>query len=189
MEEFNQILRLIDVNVIQCLIPIILTLFVTEKLFKNKFQTKEGLQVVVWIIITFTALEIIRFLSGIIFYPEEMNFLGRGKGPYKFTYWFMLVCTFLLPFSLFHKRLCAKYGYVILVSFLMKAGTFFEKFVIWMTALHRNYLPDKYPDTLNLGLYTLLALSIQGVFIAILILAVLKLNNINPEKNVKNKHL
>ena len=83
----------------------------------------------------------------------------------------MLLGNLVLPFTLFFKKLRTKVGYLIFVSFAMKSGTYFEKFVIFITSLHRDYLPSSYTIFHDdIYYYILLGLIIQGCVLAIILL-------------------
>lgn len=175
MEFYKRFIEIVDANLIYCLIPIILTLILVELIFKNRFETKKALNLIRWAIILYTIITLTITIFGIAIAPDDSTFVNRATEPYKIAYWTMLLSAFILPFSLLVKKLATKFWYVLFVAFCMKIGSYFERFVIITTSLHRD-LPDngniKFTDSI---LYIIGMLLIQGMVIAIMTLGVFEL--------------
>jgi len=75
---------------------------------------------------------------------EEFVFLNRARGPLAWGYWIMVSCNVLIPQLLWFKRVRAKLGAVFAISVLINVGMWFERFVIIVTSLHRDYLPSSW---------------------------------------------
>ena len=77
--------------------------------------------------------------SGVLY--EKYAFMNRALGPYAWAYWTMVACNVAIPQLLwlraFRRRVWLMYPIVILVN----VGMWFERFVIIVTSLHRDYLP------------------------------------------------
>jgi hypothetical protein len=173
MESLKRFIEITDVNVIYCLVPMILTLFVTQLIFKNRFETKRALNLVRWIIVVYTILSVAHLMLGTPFFEEMETFLDRATGPYKVAYWFMLISSIILPFTLLIKKLSTSILFLLVVAFLMKAGLYFERFVIIVTSIHRDFLETSIvTDWKELAVYTLAIIIVQGFIIAILMLGV-----------------
>lgn len=172
MELLKRFIDILDVNLIYCLIPIILTLFFIPIIFKNRFETKRALNLVRWIIVVYTILNTAYFMFGTPI--EEMEvFMDRATGPYKAAYWFMLISSTILPFTLLIKKLSTSVFFLLAVAFLMKVGMYFERFVIITTSIHRDSLSTSYAsDWKEDTIYAFTAIVIQGFIIAILMLGV-----------------
>ena len=176
MELYDKIIRIVDVNIVYCLIPMILTLLLAELFFKHKFPTKNALNLIRWFILLYTAVTLTHFLIGITLNPENFAFTERATGPYKAAYWLMFVSAAILPFTLLIKRMASKFWYVLLIAFCMKIGVYFEQFVIITTSLHRDYLPGNViPKLPHFPGFGISALILQGIVLAVLVLALLKL--------------
>jgi hypothetical protein len=176
MELYNKILKIVDANLIYCLIPMILTLFLIETLFKNKFPTKKALRFIGWIILSYTAITLLHFVVGIILYPDKFEYIFRTTRPYKIFYWIIFLSATITPFTLLIKKLASKLWYVLLVAFLMKTGAYFEYFVIVTTSINRDYTPENSSsDLLNLWSFGLSMIILQSILLVILILGVLKI--------------
>ena len=170
MELYDQIIKIIDVNLIQCLIPIILTLFLVKVNFKNRFETKKALNIIRWTIIIYAFITWAITLVRIVINPEESAFINRAVGPYAVMYWIMLLSALILPFTLFIQKIAAKFWYVLLVAFCIKIGVYFERFVIIVTSYHRDYLTENgNTEFINPFVFGIGMLLLQGVIIAILI--------------------
>jgi hypothetical protein len=185
MESYKRVSEIIDVNLIYCLIPIILTLILVELIFKNRFETKKVLNIVRWTIIIYTIITWTITLFGIILDPTDSIVVNRATGPYKIAYWIMFFSALILPFSLLVKRLGAKFWYVLIVAFCMKMGVYFERYVIISTSFHRDYLPENAnPDYMGLLLFGVGLIFLQGIVIALLALGLLEM--IKRKKAIHN---
>ncbi len=176
MELYTRIIELIDVNLIFCLIPIIMTLIMVDLVFKNKFETKKALNIFRWIIIIYSIITWTITIIEVIRNPTDSVYINRAVGPYSYIYIMMLLLALVLPITLLSKKLGQKFWYVLLVSFCIKIGVYFERFVIITTSFHRDYLEDNddldFPNSFS---YEIGLLIFQGVIIAILTLSILRL--------------
>ena len=175
MEVYQRIIEVIDANLIYCFPPLILCLILIKLLFKNKFKTKEALNIVRWSIIFYTIVTTCYFIIGMIIAPDEFAFTNRATGAYWFAFWLMLLSSTVLPFTLLIKKLASKFLYVFLVSILIKIGSYFERFVILVTSFHRDYAPQG--ENFNwseLSLYLTLVF-VQSLSLAILLLVIVEL--------------
>ena len=176
MELYDKIISIVDFNLIYCLVPMVLTLILVKLIYKNRFPTKKALNVIRWIIIGYTVITLVHFIVGISLNPDEFAFTNRATGPYKFAYWFMLLCVTVLPFTLLFKKLASKYWYVLIIAFLIKVGVYFERFVIVTTSMHRDYAQENgSSELMDLAAYGISVFLIQGLIIAIILLGILKL--------------
>lgn len=182
MELYNRVIELIDANLISCLGPIILTLILIEFFFKSRFETKKTLNLIRWTIIIYT---LVTWIYSLIEMNNTNNsvFINRMAGPYAWAYWMMIISSLILPFTLLVKKLASNFWYVLFISFAMKIGMSFERFVIIITSFHRDYLPGSSSAGLgnvNTELIKLFSFGIgimflQGLTITILTLGILEL--------------
>ncbi|HZT29899.1 MAG TPA: NrfD/PsrC family molybdoenzyme membrane anchor subunit [Bryobacteraceae bacterium] len=75
---------------------------------------------------------------------EEFVFLNRAKGPFAWAYWTMVSCNVLVPQLLWFRRVRRSMGVVFVLSLLINVGMWFERFVIIVTSLHRDFLPSSW---------------------------------------------
>lgn len=175
MDIYEEIIHIIDVNVVFCLLPCIISLMIISALFKNRLKCKKALNIVRWFIIVYSAVTVSHYIIGMICAPAEYAFTQRATGPNMFLFWLMLLCNIGLPFTLLIKKLASKYWYVLLVAILIKSGFYFERYVIIVTSLHRDYFPSN-DGILDFGVLSFLAiLFLQGFILALLLLGIVEI--------------
>ena len=72
---------------------------------------------------------------------EFFAFINRAMGPYAWAYWIMISCNVLSPQVFWFKKLRTHIPTLFVVSILVNIGMWFERFVIVVTSLHRDFLP------------------------------------------------
>ena len=75
---------------------------------------------------------------------EQFVFLNRAAGPLSWTYWTMVGCNVLTPQFLWFKRIRSNLVIVFILSLFINVGMWFERFVIIVTSLHRDFLPSSW---------------------------------------------
>ena len=87
---------------------------------------------------------------------EEFAFLNRAFGPFGWCYAIMVSCNVLVPQLLWFRNLRRNLWFVFVVSLLINVGMWFERFVIIVTSLHRDFLPSSWasyrPSPIELGI-------------------------------------
>ncbi len=81
---------------------------------------------------------------------EIFTFLNRAFGPYAWAYWTMITCNVLVPQLFWFKKIRNSIGALFVISILINVGMWFERFVIVVTSLSRDFLPanwDYYKPT------------------------------------------
>ena len=77
--------------------------------------------------------------------PYELYaFKNRAFGPYWWSYWAMISCNVISPHFFWFKKLRTSVVFVWIVSIFVNIGMWFERFVIIVTSLHRDYLPSSW---------------------------------------------
>ena len=75
---------------------------------------------------------------------EQYAFLNRAFGPYWWSYWIMISCNVIIP-QLFWFRFCRRnIKIMFVISILVNVGMWFERYVIIITSLHRDFLPSNW---------------------------------------------
>jgi molybdopterin-containing oxidoreductase family membrane subunit len=72
---------------------------------------------------------------------ERFAFANRAFGPYAWAYWIMVSCNIGIPQLFWFKRVRRNVVTVFILSIFINVGMWFERFVIIMTSLTRDYLP------------------------------------------------
>jgi molybdopterin-containing oxidoreductase family membrane subunit len=79
---------------------------------------------------------------------ERFAFWNRAFGPYWWAYWIMILCNVALPQLFWFRKVRQNLVLVWVLSVLVNVGMWFERFVIVVTTLAREFLPA------NWGYYT-----------------------------------
>lgn len=75
---------------------------------------------------------------------EQYAFINRATGPYAWAYWIMMSCNLIAPQVFWFKRLRRNVPLMFVISILVNIGMWFERFVITVISLHRDYLPSSW---------------------------------------------
>ena len=81
----------------------------------------------------------IAWYSGNLF--ERFAFINRALGPYWWGYWTMITCNVLVPQLFWFRKIRQNLFLVFILSILVNVGMWFERFVIVVISLHRDFLP------------------------------------------------
>jgi molybdopterin-containing oxidoreductase family membrane subunit len=73
---------------------------------------------------------------------ERFVFINRVFGPYWWAYWSMITCNVIAPQFFWFKKLRQSVPFMFVVSIIVNIGMWFERFVIIVTSLHRDFLPS-----------------------------------------------
>ncbi len=84
----------------------------------------------------------IAWYSGVEY--EQYAFLNRATGPYAWAYWTMMTCNLVFPQFFWNKKLRRNIPFMFGLSIIVNIGMWFERFVITVTSLHRDYLPSSW---------------------------------------------
>ncbi len=75
---------------------------------------------------------------------ESFAFTNRALGNYAWAYWTMISCNVLVPQLFWFKRLRNNVAFLFVASILVNIGMWFERFVITVTSLSRDFLPSSW---------------------------------------------
>ncbi len=78
---------------------------------------------------------------------EKFVFLNRAFGPFAWAYWTMVSCNVISPQLFWFKKIRTSVAWSFVLAFLINVGMWFERFVIIVTSLHRDYLPSSWAAT------------------------------------------
>jgi hypothetical protein len=76
--------------------------------------------------------------------PEQFVFLNRAMGPYAWAYWIMISCNVIIPQVFWFRKIRRNIKLMFIVAVLVNVGMWFERFVIVVTSLSRDYLPSSW---------------------------------------------
>lgn len=75
---------------------------------------------------------------------ERYVFMNRATGPYAWAYWTMVCCNVLVPQFFWSQRVRRTPWMIFSLCILVNVGMWFERFVIIVTSLHRDFLPSSW---------------------------------------------
>jgi len=87
---------------------------------------------------------------------ERFIFWNRITGPYWWAFGIMFTCNVVVPQVHWFKRMRTSIPVMFVVSILVNIGMWFERFVIIVTSLHRDFLPSSWgmfkPTVVDIGI-------------------------------------
>ena len=75
---------------------------------------------------------------------EQAAFKWRILGPYWWSYWAMMSCNVISPQFFWFKKLRRNVPFTFIMSIVVNIGMWFERFVIIVTSLYRDYIPGSW---------------------------------------------
>ncbi len=75
---------------------------------------------------------------------ELFVFINRAMGPYAWAYWIMVSCNVISPQLFWFKKIRRSIPAMFFLVILVNVGMWFERFVITVTSLHRDFLPSSW---------------------------------------------
>ncbi|MBN2349554.1 MAG: polysulfide reductase NrfD [Bacteroidales bacterium] len=89
---------------------------------------------------------------------ERFAFYNRAFGPYWWAYWIMMTCNVITPQLFWFRKLRRNVVFTFVVSIFINIGMWFERFVIIVTSLHRDFLPSSWsmykPTLIEVAIFT-----------------------------------
>jgi Ni/Fe-hydrogenase subunit HybB-like protein len=88
---------------------------------------------------------------------ESYAFQNRAFGPYWWAYWSMMTCNVISPQLFWFKKIRTSIAATFILSLIVNVGMWFERFVIIVTSLHRDWVPSSWtmfhPTIYDIGQY------------------------------------
>jgi Ni/Fe-hydrogenase subunit HybB-like protein len=110
----------------------------------------------------------IAWYSGVEY--EQYAFINRATGPYWWAYWSMMSCNVISPQLFWIRKLRLSIPFSWFLSIVVNIGMWFERFVIIVTSLHRDYIPSSwamfYPTWVEVSIF----IGSIGVFFTLFLL-------------------
>jgi molybdopterin-containing oxidoreductase family membrane subunit len=75
---------------------------------------------------------------------ERFAFINRAMGPYAWGYWTMITCNVIVPQFFWFQKIRRNMLVVFVLSILVNVGMWFERFVIVVISLHRDFMPSNW---------------------------------------------
>ena len=120
---------------------------------------------------------------------EAYAFQNRAFGPYWWAYWIMITCNVISPQFFWFKKLRTNVVVVWILSIFVNIGMWFERFVIVVTSLHRDYIPANWAYYSPTKVDVLTFVGTFGLFMVLFLLFIrfLPLIAISEVKGVTNQ--
>jgi molybdopterin-containing oxidoreductase family membrane subunit len=97
----------------------------------------------------------IAWYSGVEY--EQYAFINRATGPFAWAYWSMITCNVITPQLFWFTKIRRSAVATFIISIFVNIGMWFERFVIIVTSLHRDYLPSSWanysPTFVEIGIF------------------------------------
>jgi molybdopterin-containing oxidoreductase family membrane subunit len=110
----------------------------------------------------------ISWYSGVEY--EQYAFLNRATGPYWWAYWSMMTCNVITPQLFWFRGIRRSLIATFIISIFVNIGMWFERFVIIVTSLHRDYVPSSWliyhPTFVDIGIF----IGTNGIFFTLFLL-------------------
>lgn len=91
-------------------------------------------------------------------FEQDIFFKYRIAGPYGWSYWLMMTCNVVSPQLFWFRKLRRNVTFTFIMSIVVNIGMWFERFVIIVSSLYRDYLPSSWslyyrPTIWEVGFY------------------------------------
>lgn len=110
----------------------------------------------------------ISWYSGVEY--EAYAFINRATGPYWWAYASMMTCNVISPQLFWFKKLRTSLTFTFIISIVVNIGMWFERFVIIVTSIHRDYIPANWsyfhPTWVDIGTF----IGTIGIFFTLFLL-------------------
>lgn len=87
---------------------------------------------------------------------EQFAFINRMFGPYLWAYWIMVSCNVIFPQFFWVKKFRRNIPFMFIIAVFVNVGMWFERFVITVTSLSRDFLPASWayysPTLVDIGI-------------------------------------
>lgn len=127
---------------------------------------------------------------------EQFAFINRAFGPYAWAYWTMVTCNVVSPQLFWFKKIRTTPWMMVIVCIFVNIGMWFERFVITVTSLSRDFLPSSWgyyqPTWIDIGMFT----GSFGLFFTLFLLfcrflpivAMAEVKTVIPENHLAEAH-
>lgn len=127
---------------------------------------------------------------------EQFAFINRAFGPYWWAYWTMVTCNVISPQLFWIKKIRTTPWMMVIVCIFVNIGMWFERFVITVTSLSRDFLPSSWgyykPTFVDIGMF----IGSFGLFFTLFLLfcrflpivAMAEVKTVIPENHADHAH-
>lgn len=127
---------------------------------------------------------------------ESFAFINRAFGPYAWSYWIMVSCNVISPQLFWFRKLRTSITVSFIISIFVNIGMWFERFVITVTSLNRDFLPTSWHYFSPRIFEPLFLIGSFGLFFTLFLLfvrylpviAMAEIKSVMPEANPHHHH-
>jgi len=101
---------------------------------------------------------------------ESFAFVNRAFGPYWWAYWIMISCNVISPQLFWFKKCRTTPWLMFIISIFVNIGMWFERYVITITSLARDFLPSSWGMFAPTWVDYLMLLGSFGLFFTLFLL-------------------
>jgi molybdopterin-containing oxidoreductase family membrane subunit len=103
---------------------------------------------------------------------EAFVFVNRAMGPYAWGYWTMVSCNVIFPQVFWFRQCRRNIPLMFTITIIVNIGMWFERYVIVISSLHRDYLPSSWAYFIPTKIDFCLMLGSFGLFTTLVFLFV-----------------
>lgn len=163
MEILHTVAGLYAANIIRGMFFSVLAVMLAASVFKQ-IDFRKGLAVLRILILIYAA-ACLRSLIIQLF--TEDGYASRAFGPYWWSFWLMEISVAILPFLLVTRRFRKSIPAHLVIAVMLNIGVLFERYVIIMTSLHRDYALSSDNMLVYAGI-GLCLVAVQGILVGLL---------------------
>jgi molybdopterin-containing oxidoreductase family membrane subunit len=101
---------------------------------------------------------------------EQFAFYNRALGPLAWGYWIMVSCNVLIPQLFWFTGVRRNLIVVFIISIFINIGMWFERFIIIVASLQRQYLPSTWSDYAPTSIEIAIFVGTLGLFFTMFLL-------------------
>jgi Ni/Fe-hydrogenase subunit HybB-like protein len=101
---------------------------------------------------------------------EAFAQLNRAMGPYAWAYWLMVACNVLVPQLFWFQKIRTSPWLMWIIAALVNVGMWFERFVIIVVSLSRDYLPTSWGMYCPTAIDIMMLIGSFGLFLTLFLL-------------------
>lgn len=99
-------------------------------------------------------------------YEYYTFFVNRISGDYWWAFWIMFSCNAIVPQLFWFKKIRKNIGIVFIISIIINIGMWFERYVIVVTSLSKDYLPSNWAEYTPTHIEVMIYIGTLGLFFA-----------------------
>ncbi len=127
---------------------------------------------------------------------EQFAFINRAFGPFAWAYWIMIFCNVVVPQIFWFRSMRRNATVLFVVSILVNIGMWFERFVIIVTTLVRDFVPANWSYFSPTVFDVLVFIGSFGLFLTLFLLfcrflpiiALSEVKGVMPDANPHHGH-